>query len=241
MSFYRKSEGTHKRGFFNSLNTALEGVVHTLQFERNMRIHFLTGFLVVIAGIFFHLGTVEFLLLCFAVTLVLVAEMFNTGVEHVVDLLSGEYHPLAKIVKDVAAGAVFVTAVNAAIVGYLLFLQGFTDGFRYGFMKLQESPWHVTLIALLVIVGLVLFIKVMRREKMLLRGGMPSGHSAVAFGVWMLVTLFSGNMLVSFLVLLLALMVGKSRMENGVHRAWEVVAGSLLGASLALLIYQILS
>ena len=240
MSSYKKQKRFYSKGLFHSVSAALEGVVHTLQTERNMRLHFLVGFLVLIVGVYLNLSAVEFMLLCFAVTFVLVAEMFNTAVEHAIDLISEEYHPLAKVVKDIAAGAVFVSAVNAAIVGYILLFRRLGWGMEEGLFKIKQSPWHITLIALLAVVGLVLLIKVARGEKNLLRGGMPSGHSAFAFAVWMAISLVTGNVLVSILVFFLALLVAKSRMGNGIHTLWEVVAGSLLGALVALLVFQVL-
>jgi diacylglycerol kinase (ATP) len=222
------------------VNAALEGVVHTLQCERNMRIHFIIGFLVLIAGIYLNLTPEQFLLLCFAVAFVLVAEMFNTAIEHLADHVSEEFHPVVKVVKDVSAGAVFVSAVNAAITGYILLGKRIGWGLE-GFFRIKQSPWHITLITLLVVVGIVILVKVMRREKFLLKGGMPSGHSAVAFAVWIVISLITMNALVSILVFLLAFLVAKSRMTNGVHSLWEVIAGSVLGMLTALLVFQLLS
>ena len=224
-----------------SVNAALEGVVHALQSERNMRIHFIAGFMVIIAGIYLNFSATELMLLFFAVTFVLVSEMFNTAIEHAIDLVNDEYHPLAKISKDIAAGAVFVSAVNALITAYLLFVKPVSwEGGRM-FVKIKQSSWHVTLIALLAVVGLVLLVKIVRKEKFLLKGGMPSGHSAVAFSAWVTVSMVTRNALVSVLVFLLAFLVARGRMSNGVHNFWEVLAGGVLGAIVTLLVFQVIS
>ncbi len=236
----KRSKDFYSEGFIHSVNAALEGIVHALKSERNMRVHFLSGFLVLIAGIYFNLNFMEFMFLCFAVTFVLVAEMFNTAIEHAIDLISSDYNPLAKISKDIAAGAVFVSSVNAVIVGYILIVRRVGERFGGIFLRIKQSPWHVTFITFLVVVGLVLAIKIIRREERLLRGGMPSGHSAVAFAVWVAVTVLTANALVSILVFLLALLIAKSRVGNGIHTLWEVVAGSVLGALISLLMFQIL-
>ncbi|MFH1847283.1 MAG: diacylglycerol kinase [Candidatus Omnitrophota bacterium] len=241
MKFCEKSDNFHDKGFFYSVNAALEGVVHTLRFERNMRIHFLFGFIVLIGGVYFNFTAIEFMILCFAVTLVLVAELFNTVIEHAVDLIKDEYHPTAKIVKDVAAGAVFVSSLNSLVVGYLLFFRRIGGSIGKAIFIVKQSPWHITLITLLVVIGLVLLIKIIRKERFLLRGGMPSGHSAVAFAIWMILTLFTESTLVCFLVFFLALFIARSRKVSGVHTSIEIVAGSLIGSIMALLIYQILS
>ncbi|MBD3426295.1 MAG: phosphatase PAP2 family protein [Candidatus Omnitrophica bacterium] len=240
MRFYKKPEKHFGSKFLLSVNAALEGVVHTLQSERNMRIHFAIAFLVLIAGIYLNLSPEQFMILCFAVTFVLVAEMFNTAIEHLTDHVSDEFHPTVKIIKDVSAGAVFVSAVNASITGYLLFAKRIAGGMR-GLLRIKQSPWHITLITLLVVIGVVILIKVIRKEKFLLKGGMPSGHSAVAFAVWVVISLLTMNPLVSILVFFLVLIIAKSRMTNGVHSLWEVIAGSLIGALVALLIFQMLS
>ena len=227
-------------GFLRSFSTALEGVVHTLKSERNMRIHFAFAFVVLIAGVYLKFTRLEFIVLCFSVSFVLVAEMFNTAIEYIVDLVNDEYHPLAKIAKDIAAGAVFVSTVNAVITGYLLFVKRidlFTGG---AIFKLKQSSWNATLIVLLLVIGFVLLIKLILKEKHLLRGGMPSGHTAVAFCVWIMITLITENPLVCVLVLLLAVLIARSRVVNRVHNIWEVIAGALLGSLVALLAYQLL-
>jgi diacylglycerol kinase (ATP) len=229
------------KGFIGSVNVALEGVVHALQRERNMRIHFIAGFLVIIAGIYMNFDSTQLVLLFFAVTFVLVAEMFNTAIEHAIDLVNDEYHPLAKISKDIAAGAVFVSAVNALITAYLLFVRPITWKGNGVFIRIAQSPWHITLIALLAVTGLVLLIKILRKEAFLLKGGMPSGHSAVAFSVWVAVSMVTSDVLVSVLVFLLAVLVARGRLSNGIHNLWEVLAGGALGTLVTLLVFQVLS
>jgi len=236
------SESFYNKSFIQSVSAALEGIIHTLQKERNMRVHFIIGFLVLIAGIYFDFNYIEIVLLLFAISFVLVAEMLNTAIEYSADIMiKEEFHPMVKVVKDISAGAVFVSAVNAGLTGYLLIAKRVNlRGGRLLF-RIKQSPWHITLIALILCVGLVLLIKVVRREKELLRGGMPSGHSAVAFAVWMIVSLVTLDPLVSILVFMLAVLIAVSRMRTGVHSVWEVIAGGVLGALAALLVFQVLS
>ncbi|MGB2599077.1 MAG: diacylglycerol kinase [Candidatus Omnitrophota bacterium] len=241
MNSFKKPKHVFDGGFLKSINTAVEGIVHTLRHERNMRIHFLVGFLVLIVGIYLNLDSIEFMFLCFAVVFVLFAEMVNTAIEYSIDLINAEYHPLAKVVKDIAAGAVFVSAVNAAIIGYILFVKYVQVATSEKVLfRIKQSPWHITLIALLVIIGIVIFIKVIRHEKSLLRGGLPSGHAAVAFSVWTIVSLLTMNGLVSILVFLMAFLIARSRVDKGVHSVFEVTLGSVLGVLVTLLVFQIL-
>jgi len=241
MDSSKKSEGFYNKTFMQSVSAALEGIIHTLQKERNMRLHFIIGFLVLIGGIYFDLSYIEIILLLFAVSFVLVAEMLNTAIEYSADIvIKEEFHPLIKVVKDISAGAVFVSAVNAGLTGYLLIAKRVNLRGGKLLFRIKQSPWHITLIALIVCVGLVLLIKVMRREKELLRGGMPSGHSAVAFAIWMIVSLVTLDPLVSILVFLLAVLIAVSRMRTGVHSMREVITGGVLGALAALLVFQVL-
>ncbi|MFH1797775.1 MAG: diacylglycerol kinase [Candidatus Omnitrophota bacterium] len=240
MNLSKRSGKFQNKGFFSSVDAALEGIIHTLKTERNMRLHFFVAFLVLIGGIYLNFNAVEFMLLCFAVTFVLVAEMINTVIEHAVDLISGEYHPTVKIVKDISAGAVFVSSINALVVGYLLLLRHALGRVVTVFHIIKQSPWHVTLIVLLVVVGLVLLIKILRKEKHLLRGGMPSGHSAVAFAIWVIISLIAENVLISFLSLFMALGIAKSRMVGRIHTLGQVVLGSVLGALITLFIFQLI-
>ncbi|MBU0571401.1 MAG: diacylglycerol kinase [Candidatus Omnitrophica bacterium] len=241
MRFQERSGEIGSGSFSESVNAALEGIVHTLQNERNMRVHFIAAFFVLIGGIYLNLDYVGIILLLFAISIVLIAEMFNTAIESLSDIVVKEqFHPIVKIIKDVSAGAVFVAALNAGLTGYMLVSGRINLYTGELLLRIRQSPGHVTLIALLVCVGLVVLIKVAGKAQHLLKGGMPSGHSAVAFAAWMAVWLLTSNSLVSILVFLMAGLIARSRMAHGTHSLWEVVAGSVLGALTMLFVFQIL-
>lgn len=109
------------RKLLRSISYAIEGMMHTLNTQRNMRIHFGVAFLAMLLALFLDLTKTEIVLLFFSIVLVVAAELFNTAIEAVVDLVTHDYHPLAKIAKDVAAAAVLLTAVHAVIVGFFVF------------------------------------------------------------------------------------------------------------------------
>jgi len=111
-----------KRNFADSFHDALTGIFHCLINERNMRTHFISGILVFIASVYFHLSGVEIAIICLTVGLVITTELINTAIENTVDLVTMEYKPLAKIAKDVAAGAVLLASFTAVLVGIALFL-----------------------------------------------------------------------------------------------------------------------
>ena len=134
----------------------------------------------------------------FAISLVLTLEMINTAIEKTVDMVTKEYHPYARIAKDISAGAVLIASVNALIVGYLLFfdrLSAFSEGMIF---KIKKSPVHLTFIALLLVVLLTIGLKAKyyRGRGTHFQGGTVSGHSAVAFCVAAIISFLVENILV---------------------------------------------
>lgn len=105
----------------NSFRYAIAGILSLFQSQPNAKIHLLATAFVVFAGFHFRISTLEWCMVVFAIVLVLAAEGFNTALEHLTDLVSPDYHPLAGKAKDVAAGAVLLAAIGAATVGILIF------------------------------------------------------------------------------------------------------------------------
>ncbi len=229
-----------RQNIMQSFNCAIEGFVYVMKTQRNMRIHFLAAVFMLLVSIYFNFSKEEILLLCGAITFVLLAEMFNTSIELIVDLASDSHNPLARIAKDVAAGAVFVASVNAVVVGYLLFSRRLSFTLESGLLKIRQSPWHITFISLIIVFAVVVLLKTFFHRGTPLRGGMPSGHSALAFSMWTIITLLTNHGLIAVLSFILALLLARSRLKESVHNIWEVVAGSVLGVLITLLIFQLL-
>src|SRR5690349_17795227 len=108
--------------FIAGFGYAFHGLWYALRTQRNVRVHLVVAIIVTIAGIFLRVSALEFALLYVAIAGVFIAEMFNTVIEICVDLAKPEYHPLARIAKDVAAGAVLLSALLAVVIG--LFVLG---------------------------------------------------------------------------------------------------------------------
>lgn len=104
-----------------SFRHALAGVFFSIAHNQNLRIHLVVAVLVIIFSILFHVNSFEKGILGIMILLVIVAEMINTAIEQMVDLISTEHKKEAKIAKDVAAGMVLLTAVGSIIVGALIF------------------------------------------------------------------------------------------------------------------------
>ena len=152
--------------FIDSMNCAIEGVLYTVRTQKHMRYHFLAALVVLFAALLLRVSSVEFVLLSLAISFVLFAELLNTAIEVVVDMISPEFHPMAKA----ATGS--------------------------------GTP---------------------------LKGGVPSGHSAVAFSIATSVSLETQDPLISLLCLILAVMVSHSRLLLSIHTMREVVYGALTG------------
>ncbi|MBL7818705.1 MAG: diacylglycerol kinase family protein [Saprospiraceae bacterium] len=105
-----------------SFGFAIKGIATLFQTQVNAQIHLTALFLVICAGVFFHINTTEWCFIALVSAAVLSAEAVNTAIEFVVDLVSPQYHPLAEKAKDVAAGAVLLMAFGAVVVGFLIFL-----------------------------------------------------------------------------------------------------------------------
>src|SRR5262249_22896975 len=108
-------------GILDSFNYAFEGLIHVLRTQRNMRIHFLVAGIVLVVALVVGVAKIELIALIISITFVLVAEMINTAVEGAIDVATSSFDPMAKLAKDIAAGAVLLATINAVAVGYLVF------------------------------------------------------------------------------------------------------------------------
>ena len=109
------------RKFIKSFDYAIQGIITAMR-EQNFRFHLLSAVIVIIAGLFTGLSILEWIVIILVIALVIGAEMLNTAIERVVDLVSPDYHPLAKQAKDIAAASVLVFAACSVIIGMLIFL-----------------------------------------------------------------------------------------------------------------------
>jgi diacylglycerol kinase (ATP) len=226
-----------------SFNYAFEGIIHVLRTQRNMRIHFSLAVLVLIGALVTGVDKFELVALLIVIGFVLIAEMVNTAIEGAIDVATTSFDPMAKLAKDIAAGAVLIATVTALAVGYLVFADRVRDPSLRLLDDLREAPFEVTLIALVLTVMLVIAAKAYTGRGTPLRGGLPSGHAAVAFGGWMAITYLVGDyrywFLVSTVTFIMALLVAQTRVEAGVHSLFEVFLGGLLGALVTLVIFQV--
>ena len=226
-----------------SLNWAFEGVIHVLRTQRNMRIHFAVATVVLILAFSYGVTKLELMALLVAISFVLIAEMVNTAIEATIDLATTSFDPLAKIAKDIAAGAVLIASANAVVVGYLVFADRLTQPSSRLVTRVREAPSNLTLIALILIILIVIASKALTGRGTPLSGGLPSGHAALAFGGWTAITFIveEQRIVVSFVALIMALLVAQTRVESGIHSTSEVVLGAVTGTLVTMILFQVLA
>lgn len=225
------------RTFVESLQYAVLGLIHTVRTQRNMRVHSLLAFLVLMAAISLGVSSVELAILILTVAFVMVMETVNTAVEAVVDLVTDQYHPIAGIAKNVAAGAVLLSAVASVCVGVVLFwsrLAQLSDDLGARVRALPE-------VGILIALGAVVLIVVVVKATALpfrLQGGFPSAHAAVAFSLATLIWLVGAGGFAALLGVGIASLVGQARIEAKIHTVFEVISGAVIGALITVAVFQ---
>jgi diacylglycerol kinase (ATP) len=228
---------------FESFNYAIEGVVHVLRTQRNMRIHFAIAVAVLATAVAVRVSKLELIALLLAIAFVLIAEMINTAIEGAIDVATTSFDPMAKLAKDIAAGAVLIASVNAVAIGYLVFAGKAADKTARVLDRLRDAPAEITVIALVITVLVVIATKAWTGKGTPLYGGLPSGHAAIGFAGWMAATYIVGDshrFLISALTFIMAVLVAQTRVESGVHSTLEVAYGGALGALITLAMFQLL-
>jgi diacylglycerol kinase (ATP) len=246
----RKGERPDKggqQGVARSFEHAYRGMIYAVRTQRNMRFHVIVAVLVLVASLLVGVRKLELAVLVLTILLVFVTELFNTALEFAVDLATREYHPLAKLAKDVSAGAVLVSSVGAVLVGYLVLADDLGPLSLATLETIRRQPAHLTLVTLGVIVLIVLLGKALTHSPNSFAGGMPSGHAAVAFAGWVAASFIAvqggaGSYagLISVISLLMALLVCQSRVESGLHSVFQIVMGAVIGVLITTAAFQLL-
>ena len=228
---------------FDSFNYASEGIIHVLRTQRNMRIHFVAAAVVLVLALWVGVTKIELIALLISITFVLMAEMINTAIEGAIDVSTTSFDPMAKLAKDVAAGAVLIATLNALAVGYLVFsgadrrplvARARRGARRAGRADDRRARRHgdrrdrdegLTRAAA---PRCAAACRPATRRSRSPAGSRPRTSRAAQH-----------RFLVSTIALVLALLVAQTRIESGVHSAFEVLLGGLLGALIALSIFQL--
>ncbi len=125
MNMISRDERKKERGlkkFINSFTYPIKGLKYAYRNEQNLAVDLGIAAIVIIFGIIFKVSLVEWAILFLTMGLVIACELINTAIEATVDLVTEDYHPLAKVAKDTSAAAVFIFAIVAVLVGMIIFL-----------------------------------------------------------------------------------------------------------------------
>ncbi len=229
------------RKWIKSANHAIEGILHAAKTQRHMRYHLYTAVLILLLSFSLGISWLEFTALVVLSIMVISVEMLNTAIEAITDVLFKEYDPRAKAIKDIAAGAVLITAMGAVVIGYIILFEPLKNMFYAGIIIAKHAEGDVAIVALVIVLILVVITKAIHGKGEPLRGGMPSGHAAVAFSIWIAITFLTESFMPSILVFIMAIFIAQSRVHVGIHRPIEVVLGALLGSIVTFVLFKIFS
>ncbi len=225
--------------WFLAANNAAEGILQATRSQRHLKFHLLAAFAVLLGCFVIGLDKIEFAVIALVTIMVIVAEMFNSAMEAVVDLTTQEYKPLARTAKDVSAGAVLVSAIGALVIGYLI-LGPHLAGIWFGAYRLpRHAAENIAVLAIIMIMLLVILIKAYSGTGHPLRGGFPSGHSASAFSLWVSLFHVTANPWLVGLGLLGAISIAASRLRMKIHTFRDVFYGALLGTAVTLILFKV--
>jgi diacylglycerol kinase (ATP) len=203
-----------RRDVTGPFRVAFNGIVHTFRTQRHMRIHLYVTLIAVLGAMILNLRLREILVLMFMITFVLVAEMFNSAIEATVDLVSPNYHPLAKFAKDIAAGAVLITTIMAIIVGSMI--------------AIGDDQWERIRISLTAeSIGAPTWLRLV------------AGCFLVMIAVIIGKGFMTDNVTVSAIAILLAVVIAQSRWEAKIHSVFELTLGATVGTLLGVLLFGI--
>jgi len=239
-----KAENEEKRitnkGFIDSWKNAFNGIIYATTTQGNVKKQLIVAVIVVILSLFFNLNRAEFVCFMFTIVLILFAEMVNTAIETVVDLYVDVYHPKAKIAKDVAAGGVVITAINAVIVAYFLFFDKIAEVGLAFIRNVTNTPSHlafsIMIITIISILALIAYAKT-NKHKGLNEKFVPSGHATIGFAANTLIWLLTDNVIILILSLIMALLLAESRIAAKEHKLSEVIFSASFGTIVVLLLY----
>ena len=213
--------------------------MYAVRTQLNIKIHLVVAFLVMSASLFYDITKIELIILSLTIILVVFAELINTAIEVAIDATTNYYHPLAKIAKNISAGAVLLTSLNAIFIGYLIFWDKINN-FSFGVItKIKQSNPYMAFVILVMVVIITVITKAIYGEGTPLRGGMPSGHSTISFSIATIISFITNEPIIIGLSFMMAIIVAQSRVDTGVHSLKEVVVGAILGTALTIIILKI--
>lgn len=235
----KELKSVKNKTFITAIGHAIDGVIRAFKTERNLRIDYIIGLFVLISSLFFDFTKTEFACLCLTIGFVIFAEMINSTVEYIVDLVTDKYDDRAKAAKDIAAGGVFISSIVAVIVAYFLFADKLYNATSTVINSIFDSKLHVLFTIIFAVVLLVVILKGMFGKGDKFSQAYPSARVTLAFALTTYVYIITKNIFVCGVSFLLSLMIAHIRIENTKIRPIYMLFSAILGILVVLIIYQI--
>ncbi|MBN1499659.1 MAG: diacylglycerol kinase [Spirochaetes bacterium] len=224
--------------YYESINFAIEGILQAAKTQKHVRLHlFAAAFLLLFC---FSLGIEmnDFIILTMMASIVMVSEMLNSSIETVVDIISPEYSEKARIAKDIAAGAVFVAVIVALTVAYYILKPYFYGFAKEGLVLTKHADDDIAVGAIIIVLIVVIMLKSYFGKGHPLKGGLPSGHSALSFSIFVSSLYLSENFMLHVIILISAACISISRFILKIHNLLEVIAGIATGSLITFILYE---
>lgn len=225
--------------FYTALAHAIDGIIRAFKTERNLRIDYIIGLTVFICSLFFDFTKTEFACLCLTIGFVIFAEMINSAVEYIVDLVTDKYDDRAKAAKDIAAGCVLIASGVSVIVAYFLFEDKLYNATSHIITSILSSKLHILLTVIFAITLLVVILKGLFCKTDEYSKSHPSLRVALAFGITTYAYLITRSLFVGGVTFLLSLIIAQMKVQNSKVRPLYLLFSALLGILIVIVIYQI--
>jgi diacylglycerol kinase (ATP) len=225
--------------WLDAANDAINGILQATRTQRHLKFHLVAAFSVLLFSFAIGLDKYEFALIALITLVVIVAEMFNSALEAAVDLAAPEFRELAGRAKDVAAGAVLISAIGALVIGYLVLGPHIAGVFSGNYSIPRHSAGNIAVLAVIIIMLMVILIKAHFGRGNPLRGGFPSGHTASAFSLWISLLHASADAWLIGLGFLGAALVAVGRLRHRIHGWRDILFGALLGSAVTLVLFKV--
>lgn len=235
-----KEKVIKNKTLFTATKNAINGIIHVFKTERNLRIDYLMGVLVFIFSLFFDFSKAEYVCLILTIGFVIFAEMINSVIEYMVDLITEEYNEKAKAAKDIAAGGVLMAGCIAVLVAYFLFAEKIKEATLNTFSAILSSRANMLVTILFIVVVLTIVIKgILKKDKKEYVEAFPSSRVTVSFALATYLFVITRSFIVGAVSLVLCIIIASLKKETDKVSGLHVLLSAMLGILLVLIIYQL--
>lgn len=225
--------------FASAIGHAIDGVIRAFKTERNLRIDYVIGMMVLIVSIFFNFTKTEFACICLTIGFVIFAEMINSTVEYMVDLMTDKYDDRAKAAKDIAAGGVLIASCVSVVVAYFLFVDKISNATVAVISSILNSKLHILFTIIFGVGILTIILKgIFGKDEDYAHSG-PSLRIALAFALTTYSYIITRSLIVCGIAFVLTIFISSSHIKDKKNKLIYTLISASIGILLVLIIYQI--